>query len=279
LSFTGQDTISGLHDFLFRKFNPIADRWLSPDPAGVAAVDQTTPQTWNRYAYVMNATLTFVDPLGLCDKGKENDRGTCTGPGGGGFDETYQDGTDYVTITVYGGPSLSDISDSDIANGAGGNTGRASANGGGGKGRGARPANTATISAGTLDQLNAYCSARGRARFIADWVPGGGTIARTLWGSNNGAQLGFYQLSTADLNNITGENSGGQTVALHAASEGLKTAAGSTAFLSWFRGATGVPKTFASAWLGRLSLALIVADASSGFYKEVKEILNCQAGN
>lgn len=140
-------------------------------------------------------------------------------------------------------------------------------------------ANTATISAGTLDQLNDYCSARGRARFIADWVPGGGTMARTLWGSNNGAQLGFYQLSTADLNNITGENSGGQTVALHAASEGLKTAAGSTAFLSWFRGATDVPKTLASTWLGRLSLALIVADASSGFYKEGKEILNCQAGN
>jgi len=42
-------------------------------------------------------------------------------------------------------------------------------------------------------------------------------------------------LSTADLNNITGENSGGQTVALHAASEGLKAAAGSAAFLSWFR--------------------------------------------
>ncbi len=94
-----------------------------------------------------------------------------------------------------------------------------------------------------------------------------------------GDQLGFYQLSTADLNNITGENSGGQTVALHAASEGLKAAAGSTAFLSWFRGATGVPKTLASTWLGRLSIALIVADASSGFYKEGKEILNCQAGN
>ena len=42
---------------------------------------------------------------------------------------------------------------------------------------------------------------------------------------------------------------------------------------------TGVPKTLASTWLGRVSLALIVADASSGFYKEGKEILNCQAGN
>ena len=43
-------------------------------------------------------------------------------------------------------------------------------------------ANTGTISAGTSDQLNDYCSARGRAKFIADWLPGGGTIARDLWG-------------------------------------------------------------------------------------------------
>jgi hypothetical protein len=136
-----------------------------------------------------------------------------------------------------------------------------------------------TISAGTLDQLNDYCSARGRAKFVADWVPGGGTMARTLWGSNNGAQLGFYQLSTADLNSITGENSGGQTVAMHAGSEALEAAAGSTAFLTWLRGATSVPKTLASVWLGRASLALIIADAFSGFYKEGKEILNCQDGN
>jgi hypothetical protein len=37
---------------------------LSPDPAGVAAVDPTSPQTWNRYAYVMNDPLALVDPLG-----------------------------------------------------------------------------------------------------------------------------------------------------------------------------------------------------------------------
>lgn len=138
---------------------------------------------------------------------------------------------------------------------------------------------TGTISAGTLDQLNDYCSARGRAKFIADWLPGGGTIARTLWGSHNGDQLGFYQLSTADLNNITGESSGGQTVAMHAASEGLKTAAGSTAFLSWFRSSTGVPKTLASKWLGRAAWFLVAVDAGLGYYNEGREILNCQAGN
>ena len=35
-SFTGQDedTTSGMYDFLERRYNPTAGRWLSPDPAG-----------------------------------------------------------------------------------------------------------------------------------------------------------------------------------------------------------------------------------------------------
>ena len=27
-------------------------RWLSPDPAGLSAVDPSNPQSWNRYVYV-----------------------------------------------------------------------------------------------------------------------------------------------------------------------------------------------------------------------------------
>jgi RHS repeat-associated protein len=65
-SFTGQnsDTNSGLYDFTFREYSPSQGRWVSPDPAGVAAVNPTNPQSWNRYAYVMNSPLGAVDPSG-----------------------------------------------------------------------------------------------------------------------------------------------------------------------------------------------------------------------
>jgi len=129
------------------------------------------------------------------------------------------------------------------------------------------------------DALNAYCSARGRAKFIADWLPGGGTIARDLWNSPTGAALGFYQLPTADINNITAENSGGQTVAMHATSEGLNAAAGSTAFLYAMRAQTGVPMTVGSKILSGAATIVLVVDAGIGFVKEGQEILNCQAGH
>ena len=46
-------------------------RWISPDPAGIVAVDPSNPQTWNRYAYVMNNPLSYVDPLGLVTPGPD----------------------------------------------------------------------------------------------------------------------------------------------------------------------------------------------------------------
>lgn len=67
LSFTGQnqDTAGGLYDFLFRENNPAHGRWMSPDPAGLAAVNASDPQSWNRYAYVRNLSTVMVDPFGL----------------------------------------------------------------------------------------------------------------------------------------------------------------------------------------------------------------------
>jgi RHS repeat-associated protein len=65
--FTGQQqwTTSGLDDFLFRRYHPVQGRWITPDPAGLKAVDMTNPQTWNRYAYVANNPLSAIDRLGL----------------------------------------------------------------------------------------------------------------------------------------------------------------------------------------------------------------------
>jgi RHS repeat-associated protein len=67
LSFTGQnqDAVAGHYDFLFREYNPVHGRWISPDPAGLGAVSIANPQSWNRYGYVLNAPLQMVDPLGL----------------------------------------------------------------------------------------------------------------------------------------------------------------------------------------------------------------------
>ena len=66
VNFTGmnQDTVANLYDFPAREYGT-QGRWPSPDPAGLAAVDPTNPQSWNRYAYVLNNPLAFIDPLGL----------------------------------------------------------------------------------------------------------------------------------------------------------------------------------------------------------------------
>ena len=50
VSFTGQynGTLGNtMYDFPYREF-PIQGRWPSPDPAGLAAVNPTNPQSWNR---------------------------------------------------------------------------------------------------------------------------------------------------------------------------------------------------------------------------------------
>ena len=71
-SFTGQeqDTVSGnaatgIYDFLFRKYDPAAGRWLSPDPSGWVASATADPQSFDRYSYVENQPMRAVDPNGL----------------------------------------------------------------------------------------------------------------------------------------------------------------------------------------------------------------------
>jgi RHS repeat-associated protein len=66
-SYTGQlqTTVTSLLDFPARRYSPSQGRWISPDPLGVGAVTQTNPQSWNRYAYVLNNPAAFIDPMGL----------------------------------------------------------------------------------------------------------------------------------------------------------------------------------------------------------------------
>lgn len=65
-SFAGnnQDTSTNLYDAQFREYE-IYGRWPSPDPAGTAAVNPANPQSWNRYAYVLNNPTNLIDPSGL----------------------------------------------------------------------------------------------------------------------------------------------------------------------------------------------------------------------
>jgi RHS repeat-associated protein len=64
-SFTGMDqgTVANEYDFPAREYG-IQGRWPSPDPAGIDAVDPSNPQSWNRYAYVLNNPLVLIDPSG-----------------------------------------------------------------------------------------------------------------------------------------------------------------------------------------------------------------------
>src|SRR6185437_2908076 len=58
---------NGLDHFAMRTYAPALGRWLTPDPAGLGAVDPNDPQTWNRYAYVQNNPASTFDLLGLDD--------------------------------------------------------------------------------------------------------------------------------------------------------------------------------------------------------------------
>ena len=56
-----RDAETGNDPTLFRLYNPRLYRWLSPDPL---AGDVSNPQSLNRYAYVLNNPMNFIDPLG-----------------------------------------------------------------------------------------------------------------------------------------------------------------------------------------------------------------------
>ena len=61
--FTGQteDEAAGLHWYASRAYDPAIGRFCSPDPI---VPDPSNPQSLNRYGYVRNNPLKFVDPSG-----------------------------------------------------------------------------------------------------------------------------------------------------------------------------------------------------------------------
>jgi RHS repeat-associated protein len=71
----------GFADTRARELRAKQGRWISPDPAGLGAVDLANPQTWNRYAYVTNNPLSFVDPTGLGPCSDEQNPAICNGTG------------------------------------------------------------------------------------------------------------------------------------------------------------------------------------------------------
>jgi RHS repeat-associated protein len=90
--FTGdeRDPETSFDHTQFRQYTSQLARWISPDPAGLAAVDPSNPQSWNRYSYVINDPINALDPLGL-------DLISYTNAAG------QQIGWDYIIVTAPGG--------------------------------------------------------------------------------------------------------------------------------------------------------------------------------
>src|SRR5262249_49752516 len=61
------DSETQLYHTMFRYYNPRLGLWMTPDPAGMGAVDLADPQSLNRCGYVGNDAVNRFDPFGLAD--------------------------------------------------------------------------------------------------------------------------------------------------------------------------------------------------------------------
>jgi RHS repeat-associated protein len=59
------DTESNTEHAQFRQYSSTQGRWMSPDPYD-GSYDAGNPQSMNRYSYVLNNPLAFIDPQGRC---------------------------------------------------------------------------------------------------------------------------------------------------------------------------------------------------------------------
>jgi RHS repeat-associated protein len=111
-SFAGNngDTTTNLYDAYFREYG-IQGRWPSPDPAGMAAANPANPQSWNRYAYVLNSPLNSTDPSGLMSMPcREANKPPCINTVAGGIGSDDDDGFDDFGDT-FGCDSIGDAID------------------------------------------------------------------------------------------------------------------------------------------------------------------------
>jgi RHS repeat-associated protein len=78
-TFTGQedDDDLGLYNFKARLYDPVLGRFISPDPI---IPDPTDLQSFNRYSYVKNNPLRYIDPTGN-EPGDPGEGGPDLGPG------------------------------------------------------------------------------------------------------------------------------------------------------------------------------------------------------
>jgi RHS repeat-associated protein len=278
-SFTGQtsDVIQGspaYYDFMFRQQASSPGRWLVPDPAGVAAVDITNPQTWNRYAYVGNNPLSSIDPLGL-----DNDcGGPCT-------PQLFSYGNCYAAITYHSetapwGGSY-DVPDfSSFCNGSGSVRSPGplwtvldwdDVHGTGPKrncnltpllcykkpaAMPPQPNTTATISA-TTGYKEAHCHQVANAAFLTNIVPGGNLVAAALYKDS---------LTSSEILSLT------QNELLE---KGVEVAGASTGFKYFVRSVTGVPMSVTAKFAGWLGIGLTVKDAVQSVNKSIQAYQEC----
>lgn len=106
-----QDSATGLYRTIFRQYAANNGRWLSPDPYA-GSYDLTNPQSMNRYAYVGNMPMSYIDPYGL----DTITIGDCQGESleGGGYQldcNAYASGTPFYTDNVWEAAEPDDLFD------------------------------------------------------------------------------------------------------------------------------------------------------------------------